>query len=319
MARVDLHPAGLPGTRKTRLRPTCGLSLDIWSAIVGMAPGNGDRAPAGARVAGRAAHARAGRRLRSGRHLRLAPALPVRPGRVHAGHQRHRLARAGGGPAGRSQRQDRSRHRHDQRRGGVRARAARPGARGGGGHLPAEWFGVSQLTELLDSKVEYVRTSTLRAGRALPRPSTSSCLGVLHLRHPLLALDNLRAVTGGQAVLETAVCAASCVAGTATAHWCAIRGGSSRTIPATVLPSTMALGVVGSSGFEVERVGAWPPKAPARAMLRLAPVEARRHRADLVRAAAALLRQRPHRLAASERRVQQRGGPNSPSASIRSR
>ena len=29
----------------------------------------------------------------------------------------------------------------------------------------------------------------------------------------------------------------------------------------------------GSSGFDVERVGAWPPKAPARAMLRLSPVE----------------------------------------------
>ena len=144
--------------------------------------------------------------------------------------------------------------------------------------FPPEWFGVSQLTELLDSKVEYVRTSVYELAERFPDPFDIVLFwGVLyHLRHPLLALDNLRAVTGGQAVLETAVCDGELRRRDRDRSLVRYyRGGELSDDPSNWFsPSTTALEEwCGSSGFEVERVGAWPPKAPARAMLRLAPVE----------------------------------------------
>ena len=74
--------------------------------------------------------------------------------------------------------------------------------------FPPEWFGVDKLTELLGSRVEYVRASVYELAERFPEPFDLVLFwGVLyHLRHPLLALDNVRAVTRGQALLETAVC-----------------------------------------------------------------------------------------------------------------
>jgi len=71
-------------------------------------------------------------------------------------------------------------------------------------------FGVATLCEIFESKVEFVRSSIYD----LPsHPKIAGeqfdfvfFFGVLyHLRHPILALDNVRQLTRGQAYLETAV------------------------------------------------------------------------------------------------------------------
>ena len=71
-----------------------------------------------------------------------------------------------------------------------------------------DWFGVRALTEFLESNVEYVRASVYELAERFAEPFDLVIFwGVLyHLRHPLLALDNLRKVTRGEASLETAVC-----------------------------------------------------------------------------------------------------------------
>ena len=190
--------------------------------------------------------------------------------------------------------------------------------------FPPEWFGVSQLTELLDSKVEYVRTSVYELAERFPEPFDVVLFwGVLyHLRHPLLALDNLRAVTGGQAVLETAVCDGELRRRDRDRSLVRYyRGGELSDDPQQlVLPVHHGAGGVvrlervrGRAGGSVAAQGAGARDGAARA--RRGPA---RVRADLVRAAAALLRQRPHRLAARERRVEQRGGAGGARRALRS-
>jgi tRNA (mo5U34)-methyltransferase len=141
-----------------------------------------------------------------------------------------------------------------------------------------EWFGVRALTEFLGSKVEYVQTSVYELADRFPEPFDVVIFwGVLyHLRHPLLALDNLRAVTRGEASLETAVCDGELPRrerGRSLARF--YRRGELSDDPSNwFAPTTVALEEwCGSSGFAVERLGAWPAKAAARAMLRLRPTE----------------------------------------------
>jgi tRNA (mo5U34)-methyltransferase len=141
--------------------------------------------------------------------------------------------------------------------------------------FPPEWFGVAQLIELLDSRVEYVRTSVYELADRFPEPFDLVLFwGVLyHLRHPLLALDNVRAVTGGQTVLETAVCDAELRRrdrNRSLVHY--YRSGELSDDPSNWFsPSLRALeDWCASSGFGVERIGAWPARRPTRAMLRLA-------------------------------------------------
>jgi tRNA (mo5U34)-methyltransferase len=141
-----------------------------------------------------------------------------------------------------------------------------------------EWFGVRALTEFLGSKVEYVQASVYELADRFPEPFDVVIFwGVLyHLRHPLLALDNLRAVTRGEASLETAVCDGELPRrqrGRSLARF--YRRGELSDDPSNwFAPTTVALeDWCGSSGFEVERLGAWPPDRAARAMLRLQPTE----------------------------------------------
>ena len=71
-----------------------------------------------------------------------------------------------------------------------------------------QWFGFAALQAFLGSKAEYVQASVYGLERLLQeRFDIVLFLGVLyHLRHPLLALDALRALTDQYAVVETAVC-----------------------------------------------------------------------------------------------------------------
>jgi tRNA (mo5U34)-methyltransferase len=73
-----------------------------------------------------------------------------------------------------------------------------------------EWFGFNKIREFLGSHVEYVQGTVYDLNRLVGGESFDIVLfwGVLyHLRHPLLALDEVRAVLSpeGEVSLETAV------------------------------------------------------------------------------------------------------------------
>jgi tRNA (mo5U34)-methyltransferase len=74
---------------------------------------------------------------------------------------------------------------------------------------PPAWFGFDRLARFLDSRVEYVQATVYELPKLVEgRFDDILFLGVLyHLRHPLLALDALRAVASGAADVynETAV------------------------------------------------------------------------------------------------------------------
>jgi tRNA (mo5U34)-methyltransferase len=75
---------------------------------------------------------------------------------------------------------------------------------------PPEWFGFEELRRFLGSEVEYVRGTVYDLRRALRGEVFDHVLfwGVLyHLRHPLLALDEVRSVLadGGFVDIETVV------------------------------------------------------------------------------------------------------------------
>jgi tRNA (mo5U34)-methyltransferase len=74
---------------------------------------------------------------------------------------------------------------------------------------PEHWFGVDRLKDFLGSSVEHRRLSVYDlVGGIEERFDIVFFCGVLyHLRHPLLALDNVRAVLkeGGLVLIETAV------------------------------------------------------------------------------------------------------------------
>lgn len=135
------------------------------------------------------------------------------------------------------------------------------------------WFGFSELKDLLGSEVEYRRASAYELAGVLDEQfDIVLFFGVLyHLRHPLLALDNLRAVTRDRCYLETAV----------ADH----ESGEFATVPVARFYRTDELGGdssnwfvptikalqdwCASSGFDSELVAAWPPESPTRCMLNL--------------------------------------------------
>lgn len=140
--------------------------------------------------------------------------------------------------------------------------------------FPPEWFGFDALKELLGSNVGYLRASTYQLTEAFKgeRFDVVLFLGVLyHLRHPLLALDNLREVTRGTCYLETAVADHDQpdLTGSPIARF--YRRDELNGDPSNwFVPTVAALeDWCGSSGFEYERVAAWPADEPSRCLLKL--------------------------------------------------
>jgi tRNA (mo5U34)-methyltransferase len=139
-----------------------------------------------------------------------------------------------------------------------------------------EQFGVGALIEFLDSKVQFVTSTVYELADRFPEPFDLVIFwGVLyHLRHPLLALDNVRAVTGREASLETAVCDAGLprrLRAERVARF--YRRDELADDPSNWFSPTVATleDWCGSAGFITERLGAWPERGPERAMLRLSP------------------------------------------------
>jgi hypothetical protein len=95
-----------------------------------------------------------------------------------------------------------------------------------------------------------------------------------HLRHPLLALDNLRAVAARDISLESAVCDVDLppeLREQALARF--YRRDELRSDRSNwFVPTVSALeDWCASAGFDVQRMDAWPQPVPSRATLRLRP------------------------------------------------
>jgi tRNA (mo5U34)-methyltransferase len=140
---------------------------------------------------------------------------------------------------------------------------------------PGDRFGILALKEFLGSRIEFVQASVYELPGVLDGQfDVVLFLGVLyHLRHPLLALDAVRSLTRGEALLETAV--ADHELGELRSYPLA------RFYPRDELggdpsnwfaPSVAALlAWCSSSGLDPELLGAWPPDAPQRCALRALP------------------------------------------------
>jgi tRNA (mo5U34)-methyltransferase len=133
-------------------------------------------------------------------------------------------------------------------------------------------YGFDVLSEFVGSGVEYVRASTYEAAAVLDeRFDVVLFLGVLyHLRHPLLALDNVAELVRGEAFIETAV--ADHQLGRRRRWPLArfYRGAELKEDSSNWFTPTVAalLDWCASSGLEPQLVEAWPKRAPERAVLR---------------------------------------------------
>ncbi len=135
-----------------------------------------------------------------------------------------------------------------------------------------ELYGFRAIRKFLDSKVEFVQASVYELPDRLDEPfDLVFFFGVLyHLRHPLLALDRLWEVAGGEMVLETAICdhADTAARGEPLARFYR-RNELANDGTNWFAPSARALADwVGSAGFAVTATDAWPHDAPERAMVR---------------------------------------------------
>jgi tRNA (mo5U34)-methyltransferase len=138
-----------------------------------------------------------------------------------------------------------------------------------------EHFGFSAIADFLGSRATYVQASVYGLSSLLEESfDVVLFLGVLyHLRHPLLALDEVRALTKGTMLLETAV----------SDHELGDRRGDpvARFYRGSELggdnsnwfaPTARALvDWCCSCGFDTELVDAWPHEAPERAAVRCSP------------------------------------------------
>jgi tRNA (mo5U34)-methyltransferase len=132
---------------------------------------------------------------------------------------------------------------------------------------PPSHFGFDRIREGIGSNAEFVQASIYDLPRIMAeRFDVVLFLGVLyHLRHPLLAIDSLRKLTGGTVYVETAVCAAR-PEGAHTEFYAtdALQGdGSNWFVPSTTCLSDWFT----SSGFTADRVETWPEPNPRRAFL----------------------------------------------------
>ncbi len=129
---------------------------------------------------------------------------------------------------------------------------------------PPEHCGFEQLRELVGASAEFVQASIYELPSVLngERFDLVFFWGVLyHLRHPLLALDNLRQLVRGAALIETAVCDAEVGRGSRLPLVRFYRGGEREGDESNwFAPTTRGLiDWCESAGFETTLLGNWPP------------------------------------------------------------
>jgi tRNA (mo5U34)-methyltransferase len=132
-------------------------------------------------------------------------------------------------------------------------------------------FGFEAIHSALNSKVEFRRLSVYELSHSIQEQFDFVVFwGVLyHLRHPLLALDNVRAATRQTAYVETAICDAELPEQTKTAlsrfYQLDQLGGDSSNWFAPNLSALIDW--CRSSGLEPTAVSSWPQGGPSRAMV----------------------------------------------------
>lgn len=138
--------------------------------------------------------------------------------------------------------------------------------------MPPDFFGFRSIAQFLGSRAEYVQASVYELPDLLREPfDVVLFLGVLyHLRHPLLALDCVRLLTRGVALIETAVADAELPQdrGTSVARF--FRRDELGHDPSNWFAPTVTclLDWCASCGFQPELLGAWPEPAPQRSLVR---------------------------------------------------
>jgi tRNA (mo5U34)-methyltransferase len=139
--------------------------------------------------------------------------------------------------------------------------------------FPPSWFGFDAIKEFLASDAEFVQASVYELP-ALLREEFDVLVfwGVLyHLRHPLLALDAIRALLRGTGFLETAVCdrevgELSSVPLVRFYRRDELYNDTSNWFAPTV---SAFVDLCRSSGLDPKVLGAWPKEAPQRTMLKV--------------------------------------------------
>lgn len=137
-------------------------------------------------------------------------------------------------------------------------------------------FGFEAIRSALGSNVEFRQLSVYELSRTLQEQFDYVVFwGVLyHLRHPLLALDNVRAVTAHTAYVETAVCDFEAPEHTETAMARFYRRDELGADGSNwFAPNVRALvNWCGSCGLEPTAVSSWPQEGPTRAMVKTSAV-----------------------------------------------
>jgi tRNA (mo5U34)-methyltransferase len=135
------------------------------------------------------------------------------------------------------------------------------------------WFGFDAIKDFLSSNAEFVQASVYELPALLNEEFDVVVFwGVLyHLRHPLLALDNVRRLLAGVGFLETAVCDEE--VGELSPHPLVrfyrrdeLHNDSSNWFAPTV---SAFVDWCMSSGLDPKVLGVWPEEAPQRCMLRV--------------------------------------------------
>lgn len=137
-----------------------------------------------------------------------------------------------------------------------------------------DWFGFRAVKELLGSCAEYVCASVYELPQRFVEPFDIVALwGVLyHLRHPLLALDAVRALTRRVAMIETAVSDHMLVDSTKPLLYFHREDDLNGDGSNWFVPTTTGLAdLCWSSGLEPTRIESWPEEAPARSMITVVP------------------------------------------------
>lgn len=142
--------------------------------------------------------------------------------------------------------------------------------------VPPTQFGFETIRSVLNSRVEFCQVSVYELSRVVREQFDVVIFwGVLyHLRHPLLALDNVRAVTAGTVYVETAVCnhETAMLSDLPIARFYRrdeLAGDSSNWFAPNV---SALLDWCLSCGLEPTNSVSWPEEAPMRAMVTAVPV-----------------------------------------------
>jgi tRNA (mo5U34)-methyltransferase len=140
-----------------------------------------------------------------------------------------------------------------------------------------DWFGFAAIRELLGSSAQHVRGSIYELPELLGEQFDVVLFwGVLyHLRHPLLALDNVRRLARGAVSVETAVCdhlLGENLEAPVARFFRGAEYASDHTI--WFVPNVAALTEwCGSCGLEPTGVRTWPEPLPSRAMVTASVIE----------------------------------------------